>query len=279
MRPRLHRYCSRMLGSAFDGEDVVQDALAKALEAHAQAGDIRNPEGWLLAIAHNAAIDALRQRRRERIVEGDEALDSFIDPNAQADIRVVNSASLAAFLHLSVIQRCCVLMSDVLGYSLEETAQLLGVTVPSVKAALHRGRQRIRELATAPAQAAPRVVDADRDRLRRYVDRFNAGDFDALRDLLSEEVRLDLVNRLRLEGRKAVSIYFTRYSENGQCRLELGLAEGRPVLLVNDPAISERPVGYVILLEWSGEKIGAIRDFRHASYVMESLTTTPLSGY
>ncbi len=53
MRPRLHRYCARMVGSVIDGEDVLQDALIKAVESFASAGPISNPEGWLFRIAHN----------------------------------------------------------------------------------------------------------------------------------------------------------------------------------------------------------------------------------
>jgi RNA polymerase sigma-70 factor (ECF subfamily) len=52
MRPRLHRYCARMAGSVIDGEDVLQDALTKAVEAAAAVRPIRNPEGWLFRIAH-----------------------------------------------------------------------------------------------------------------------------------------------------------------------------------------------------------------------------------
>jgi RNA polymerase sigma-70 factor (ECF subfamily) len=55
MRPRLHRYASRMVGSVIDGEDVLQDALVKAVEARPLAGAISNPEGWLFRITHNTA--------------------------------------------------------------------------------------------------------------------------------------------------------------------------------------------------------------------------------
>src|SRR5215208_7948156 len=65
MRPRLHRYCARMTGSVIDGEDVLQDALIKAVEAHAAAGNVGNPEGWLFRIAHNTALDFLRRRNRQ----------------------------------------------------------------------------------------------------------------------------------------------------------------------------------------------------------------------
>jgi RNA polymerase sigma-70 factor (ECF subfamily) len=65
MRPKLHRYCARMVGSVIDGEDVLQDALIKAVVAFASAGPIGNPEGWLFKIAHNTALDFLRRRSRQ----------------------------------------------------------------------------------------------------------------------------------------------------------------------------------------------------------------------
>ena len=65
MRPKLHRYCARMVGSVIDGEDVLQDALVKAVESFVSAGEIGNPEGWLFRIAHNCALDFLRRRNRQ----------------------------------------------------------------------------------------------------------------------------------------------------------------------------------------------------------------------
>src|SRR5262245_48952122 len=64
LRPKLHRYCARMTGSVIDGEDVVQEALAKAIEAFPDAGTILHAESWLFRIAHNAALDFLRRRAR-----------------------------------------------------------------------------------------------------------------------------------------------------------------------------------------------------------------------
>src|SRR5215470_6352466 len=65
LRPKLHRYCARMTGSVIDGEDVVQEAMVKAIEAHSAAVPIANPEGWIFRIAHNAALDYLRRRARQ----------------------------------------------------------------------------------------------------------------------------------------------------------------------------------------------------------------------
>src|SRR5688572_28816757 len=87
LRPRLHRYCARMAGSALDGEDIVQDALAKAA-LHYDPAVVRQAEAWLFRVAHNAALDFLRRRALERSVfvdaevEEDSMADSAEDPRA-----------------------------------------------------------------------------------------------------------------------------------------------------------------------------------------------------
>ena len=75
MRPRLHRYCARMVGSVIEGEDVLQDALVKAVGTLAGAGAIGNPEGWLFRIAHNTALDFLRRRNRQEALRSGEEVD------------------------------------------------------------------------------------------------------------------------------------------------------------------------------------------------------------
>lgn len=272
LRPRLHRYCARMVGSAFDGEDVVQDALASA--AAAWNADIENPESWLFRIAHNAALDALRRRKRLSTFEADAELDAFADASAETDSRVAVEASLAALQALTPVERACVVLADVLGYANDEAAEILSISVASVKAALHRGRARLRDLPAASPPASS-ISPEDRDRLRAYADKFNARDFDALRALLAEDVRLDLVNRRKLAGKPDVSVYFTRYAELGDFRVSLAQAEGMPVLLV-DALGEEGRVRYVVRLNWRDGKIAAIRDFRYGSYVMDSLESLPL---
>jgi RNA polymerase sigma-70 factor (ECF subfamily) len=276
MRPRLHRYCARMVGSAFDGEDVVQEALAKAAEAFPGAGRIDRPASWLFRIAHNAALDALRRRRRQAGFGAETGLEGLADPSAAADRRVSVSASLAAFLPLPAAQRACVVLMDVLGHSLAETAEILEVSVPAVKAALHRGRGRLKATAQAPEAPAPHLSPDDRQRLAAYADRFNARDFDALRALLAADVRLDLVNRVKLAGAKDVSVYFNRYDQNTGWWFAPGLAEGRQALLASDPDDPARQVTYVVLLDWKDGEIAAIRDFRFAPYVVDDLDLAAL---
>ena len=273
LRPRLHRYCARMLGSAIDGEDVVQDALIKATEALSAAGPLERPDSWLFRIAHNTALDALRRRKRMAARFTDSGFDQVTGPQT-ADVRVVAAGSFSAFLNLSPAARSCVILADVLGYALDEIAEILGMTLPAVKAALHRGRARLKDVAeTREPASAPPAAEA-LARLRAYADRFNARDFDALRDLLAEDVRLDLANRTRLAGAKDVGIYFTRYAETDGWRFRVGRVEGRPALLAggeNDDAVR-----YVVLLDWSDGKIAAIQDFIYAPYVMDGLAVAEL---
>src|SRR5262249_46499338 len=79
LRPKLHRYCARMTGSVLDGEDVVHEAIVKAIEALSQTGMIAHPEAWLFRIAHNAALDFLRRRARQDAAHADEDQDMIVD--------------------------------------------------------------------------------------------------------------------------------------------------------------------------------------------------------
>jgi RNA polymerase sigma-70 factor (ECF subfamily) len=159
---------------------------------------------------------------------------------------------------------------DVLGYSLQEIAPIVESSVPAVKAALHRGRGSLRRLAEAPEEApVPVLAAAQRALLVRYVDRFNARDFDAIRDLLADEVRLDLVARSRLNGRKDVGQYFTNYQKIPGWRLVPGIVEGRPAALVHLPDGPRDQPAYFVLLEWADGRLLQIRDFHFARYAVE----------
>jgi RNA polymerase sigma-70 factor (ECF subfamily) len=270
MRPKLHRYCSRMVGSVIDGEDVLQDALTKAVESFASADPIGNPEGWLFRIAHNTALDFLRRRNRQEALRSAEEVDMIADEADTVASRQIASASLRTFMRLPVAQRSSVILMDVLGCSLQELCEVMDFSLPAVKAALHRGRAQLRELADEPEDRPhPKLSDADRDRLGAYVAHFNARDFDAIRAMISDDVRLDLVNKTRMNGKAEVSGYFGNYSKVSDWHLVPGLVEGHPAILVFDPV--ERGAGpkYFMLLQWSADKVAAIRDFRHASYIID----------
>jgi RNA polymerase sigma-70 factor, ECF subfamily len=279
MRPKLHRYCARMVGSVIDGEDVVQDTLIKAVESFSESTPIGNPEGWLFRIAHNTALDFLRRRNRQEAFQSGEEVDMVADPADVVENRELASASLRTFMRLPVAQRSSVILMDVLGCSLQEICAVMAFSLPAVKAALHRGRTRLSELADEP-EDLPRPVlsEDDRARLGAYVAHFNARDFDAIRNMIADDVRLDLVNKTRINGKAEVSRYFGNYAMVQDWHLVPGMVEGRPAILVFDPgARSEKPK-YFMLLQWSAGKIATIRDFRHASYVVEDIEFSLAAG-
>jgi RNA polymerase sigma-70 factor (ECF subfamily) len=271
LRPKLHRYCARMTGSVIDGEDVLQDALVKAVKAQPD-GSVRDPERWLFRIAHNAALDFLRRRARAESRQSNEDPETMVDPDESLPDPDVVATSLQRFMRLPSVQRSSVILMDVLGYSLNDIGEMMDASVPAVKSALHRGRTRLAELAGEPDDVAPpTLAPAERMLLAAYVDRFNARDYDAVRDMLADEVRLDLVNRRQLNGRAEVERYFTNYADATPRRFALGFVDRRPALLVYEAGAPD-DVSYFVLLEWSGTRILRIRDFLYASYALDGAT-------
>src|SRR5215475_8888124 len=139
LRPRLHRYCSRMTGSVLDGEDVVQEALFQAYRRLETFDDSQPLAPWLFKIAHNPCGDFLRARGVRRKVEA-AAVTPDVVPAIDPPEPSLNRAVEHLVLRLPPKERACVLLKDVFDYSLEEIAAVVGSTVGAVKAALNRGR-------------------------------------------------------------------------------------------------------------------------------------------
>jgi len=270
LRPKLHRYCARMTRSVIDGEDAVQEALVKAIEAFPAFDAIENPEAWLFRIAHNATLDLLRRRTRQEARQAEKELEMIVDPVSTVEDRLNAAVSLRTFMRLPAAQRSSVILMDVLGYSLAEIADVTEASLPAVKAALHRGRVRLKELAQEPEdRPMPTLSAEERARLTSYIDHFNAREFDILRNLLTEEVKVDLVNRRRLQGRAEVSNYFGNYERATHWHFVPGFVDARPAILVYNPSNLAGPPTYFVLIEWRAERLQGIRDFLYAPYVMD----------
>jgi RNA polymerase sigma-70 factor (ECF subfamily) len=266
IRPDLHRYASRLVGSAIEGEDVVQETLAKAFYAMSQEAEVPELRPWLFRIARNTAIDSLRRYERKHVssLEGEDPMDR--DDEAR-DPEVVRAA-LSAFAALPVQQRSAVILKDVLDESLDDIATHLDTSVEAVKALLVRGRAKLKAQATEPEPGrapAPRS-ETERALLSRYVQLFNARDWPAVQAMLIEECRLDLVGKSQRRG-KAVGMYFGNYAKETGLVFELGRVEGRPAI----GAFRSGRLAYVILVEIENGEVAFIRDFRYVPYMAREL--------
>ena len=233
-RPDLHRYCVRLAGSLWDGEDLVQDTVVRVFAMLGKRwATIDNPRAFLARMATNLWIDRVRRRELERSVlarEAEEAtvLDLSADVACPGEVR---EAARALLQRLTPRERAAVLMKDVLDLSLHETAAILRTTTAAVKAALHRGRGRLaEEAAPAPGLAPPReLVD-------RFVEAFNARDLGALKAIVSEDVRVELVGGNEMHGTSDSEDFFAHAlarfpGEDRNPRFSIMDYRGEPIVL------------------------------------------------
>src|SRR5258708_565394 len=144
LRPELHRYCAPMTGSVADGEDIVQETLARAYYLLPEMEEVPAFRPWLFRIAHNPALDHPRRYEAGRGEPLEAVQDSAADPAPDPGDAIAHQqavqAAVSRFVELAPAQRSCVILKDVLGQSLEEIGGLLELSLPAVKAALRRGR-------------------------------------------------------------------------------------------------------------------------------------------
>lgn len=275
LRPELHRYCSRLMGSVIDGEDVVQDTMARALMAFDEIEQMPQLRPWLFRVAHNRALDLLRSRALRRAEPIETAFD--IADEAQSDpmeIMMRQEAvemAVSRFAELPLMQRSVVILKDVLDESLKDIADLLDLTVDAVKAHLARGRTRLREInAQTAVLVEARPASAA---VARYVALFNAQNWDGLRALLADDVRLHQSTYPVRAGAADVGMFFTIYAKFEGVRLEPAWVEGREVIAVFEQNAADKP-SYFMWLEWRDGRISFIRDYRYARYVVSGAELT-----
>jgi RNA polymerase sigma-70 factor (ECF subfamily) len=218
-RPQLTGYCYRMLGSAFEAEDAVQDTMLRAWRNLDQFEGRAAMKSWLYRIATNVCLTMLDGRKRratpmdiggpgsavepslemlpeatwlEPMPDGRVLADGS-DPEEQAIQReTLRLAFVAALQYLPAKQRAVLILREVLRWKASEVAELLDTSVPSVNSALQRARSTI-AASNATAEGTGGELDqADRALLARYVDAFEHFDIDALVALLHEDATLSM---------------------------------------------------------------------------------------
>ncbi|MCX2185625.1 sigma-70 family RNA polymerase sigma factor [Streptomyces sp. SKN60] len=218
-RTELTGYCYRMLGSAFEAEDAVQDTMVRAWRSLDSFEGRSSLRSWLYRIATNVCLDSLNAGNRRarpmdltdptpvaqaRLNERPEitwlepvpdgrVLPSVADPAETAVSReTVRLAFVAALQHLPPKQRAVLILREVLAWKAAEVAELLGLTVASVNSALQRARATIAEHAPATSDAADPLDEEQKALLERYVAAFEGYDMQALTALLHEDATMSM---------------------------------------------------------------------------------------
>ncbi len=228
-RSELTGYCYRMLGSAFDADDAVQETMVRAWQGLDRFEGRSALRSWLYRIATNVCLDNLRGRQRRALpmdlstpvpaqtVPGDPLPEAtWIQPIPDADVvspdgdpgeravqqETIRLAFVAALQHLPPRQRAVLILREVLCWQAAEVGELLETSVASVNSALQRARATLAAAGVTEGGTGSTVDGADKELLARYVDAFERYDIDALVTLLHEDARQSMPPlALWLQGR------------------------------------------------------------------------------
>jgi RNA polymerase sigma-70 factor (ECF subfamily) len=263
-RPQLTGYCYRMLGSAFEAEDAVQETMLRAWRSFDRFEGRSALTSWLYRIATNVCLTMLDGRSRrarpmdlgpagtvdgslathpeatwiEPIPDG-RVLPAEGDPAELAMAReTLRLAFIAALQHLPARQRAVLILREVLRWQATEVAELLETSVASVNSALQRARATLADRDVTVSDPAPPMDAGDRALLERYVDAFEEFDIDALVALLHEEATLSMPPyELWLRGRDVMrQWYLTTGRHCRGSKLVPILANGAPAFAQYRPS-------------------------------------------
>lgn len=194
VRPELYRYCRSLTHSPWDAEDLVQDSLARAfVSLGTSPSPPDNPRAWLFRVASNHWLNQVKRRREDLTAEPPEPAPMDANP------RAVREAGGSLVGQLAPKERAAVVLKEAFDFSLEETAEVLSTSVGAVKAALHRGREKLKHAEAElepPRTPCPAVLD-------EFCMAFNAHDLERLMGLLLDTTEVELAGTFRGFGKEA----------------------------------------------------------------------------
>jgi RNA polymerase sigma-70 factor, ECF subfamily len=273
LRPQLHRYCRHLTGDIWDAEDLLQETLTRAFARAADSFEkIERVLPWLIRIATNAYIDAWRRPVPVPV----EPLDG--PDRAGADPLEVRDALGEITALLAPQERAAVVLKDVFDYPLAEIAATLGTTVGAMKAALHRGRERLGAPEPARAQARRRRPRPDRAVVDALADAFNAYDIDRVVALLltdGEAELLGVVYEVGADAMRTGSLHHTFVIESDvRYRAEVSEFDGEPLMLLyQTPVDGSAPeaLADAVRVETVEGRIGRLRWYYYSPETLAEL--------
>jgi RNA polymerase sigma-70 factor, ECF subfamily len=239
-RPALHAHCYRMLGSAQDAEDALQETLLSAWRALPRFEGRSSLKSWLYRIATNACLKTIERRPRrvlpidygpaadphgpprQPVVEsvwlepypdtGIELEDRRASPDARYEQREsVELAFVAALQHIPARQRAVLILRDVLGFSAREVAETLEMTPPAVDTALQRAHKTVDDRLPEQSQQATLQALGDqqlREVVDGFVDAWERADVDSVVAMLAHDATIAMPPQPTwYRGREAVATF------------------------------------------------------------------------
>ena len=266
-RRSLWRYCLRLTGSAWDAEDLTQDALLRAFAQMQMIAQARDTRAYLFRMASNLWIDTLR--RMTPSADLDEAAGLAV---AAADPWDVAAAMDAVVSLLPPRQRAVFLLVDAFEFRPAEVAVMLRISEGAVKALLHRARAALRGR-TTPAAAEPPSGDQRSRRILvdRYVDALNRRDPDALVALFDPVAVNELVGGGELTGFDALRTTLARWAADPRSPFVApGVVDGRDAALVFvRTSTHEKALTGLVDFVIEGDRIVAQRWFHFSPELLE----------
>ncbi len=149
-KDKLYRFSLRIVGNAFDAEDVIQEVMVKLWKKREVLETVDNKEAWCMTITRNMSIDWLRGKKKPTldIADRHDIKDHGIDAQSQMELNDLQKMVRNCIAQLPEKQREVIHLRDIEGYKYKEIAEITDTSVDQVKVLIFRGRQRLKDIIT-----------------------------------------------------------------------------------------------------------------------------------
>ncbi len=235
IRPELFRYCSYLTTDIWDAEDLCQETLCKAFSNLASNHKpVTNLKAYLFRAASNAWIDWQRKHKPQLIENSQNALEALMPEKNQEEEQIEMTHAFKHILQfLTPLQRICIVLKDGLSFSNLEVASMVHLSEGSVKLHLHRARKKLNELQTQAPETmnAPTLPQPSQAMVEKIAELFNQRDAKGLRELMSENIDVELMSFYRGQGKDfAEGVIHHTFEEDGLLNARVITYLGEPLI-------------------------------------------------